>query len=66
MKSLHYNLQTESRQMEYQMNEIYFLISLTWAGEGIDVGDLMLKKGKCCEGVRAPHATEIRKLVSFI
>ena len=25
------SLQTESRQMEYQMDEINFLISLTWA-----------------------------------
>ena len=36
------------------MNEINFLISLAWAAGGIDVGDPMLKKGKCCEGVRAP------------
>ena len=33
--------------MEYQMDEINFLISL-------DVGDPMLKIEKRCEGVRAP------------
>ena len=47
-------LQTESRQMEYQMSEISFLISLAWAEGGLDVGDLMIKKEKCCEGVRDP------------
>ena len=31
-----------------------FLISLAWAEGGIDVGDLMLKIEKCCEGDRAP------------
>ena len=47
-------LQTESRQMEYQMNEINFLISLAWAEGGIVVGDLMVKIEKCCEWVLAP------------
>jgi len=46
------HLQTESRQMEYQMNEISFLIALAWAEGDIDVGDLMLKIEKSCEGVR--------------
>ena len=40
--------------MEYQMNEINFLISLAWAEGGRDVGDPMLKIEKCCEGDRAP------------
>ena len=51
-------IQTESGQMQYQMNEINFLFSLAWAKGGIDVGDPMLKIEKCCEGVRAlptPH-----------
>ena len=48
------HLQTESRQMVYEMNEISFLISVAWAERDIDVGDLMLKKEKCCEGDRAP------------
>jgi len=37
-------IQTESRQMEYQMYKIYFLISLAWAEGGIDVGDPMLRR----------------------
>ena len=57
-------IHTESRQMEYQMNENNFLISLAWTEEGIDVGDSMLKLEKCCEG--SVHATEIRKFISFI
>ena len=40
--------------MEYQMNEINFLISLAWAKGGIDVGDPTLKIESCCEGFRAP------------
>ena len=36
-------IQTESRQMLYRMNEIYFLISQAWVEGGIDVGALMQK-----------------------
>ena len=45
--------------MEYQMNEINFLISPAWAKGGIDVGDPTLKIEKCCEGGRAPQKSEI-------
>ena len=38
--------------MEYEINEISFLISPVWAEGDIDVGDLMLKIEKYCEGVR--------------
>ena len=58
LSSLHYNLQTESRQMEYQMKEIDFRISQAWAEGGINVGDPMLNIEKCCEGVRAPTTAE--------
>ena len=51
------NLQTESRQMEYQMNQINLLISLAWAEGGIDVGDPMLKIEECYKGVPAPSTT---------
>ena len=47
-------IQTDSRQMEYQIHEINFLISLAWVEGGIDVGDPMLKIEKCFEGDRAP------------
>ena len=52
------HLQTDSRQMEYQMNEISFLISLTWAEGGIDVGDPMLEIEKCCEEDPAPPTSQ--------
>ena len=45
--------------MEYQMNEIDFLISPAWAEGGIDVGDPMLEIEKCSEGVRAPSTPQI-------
>ena len=54
-------LQIESRQMEYQMNKINFLIYLAWAEGGTDVGGAMLKIEKCCEGDRSAHASEVRK-----
>ena len=41
------------------MNEINFLISVAWAEGGRDVGDLMLKIEKCCEGVRASPTSDI-------
>ena len=44
--------------MECRMNGISFLIYLAWAEGGRDVGDPMLKIGKCCEGVRAPPTPE--------
>ena len=47
-------LQCESGFIESPLSEISFLISLVWAGGGIDVGDPMLKIEKCCEGDRAP------------
>ena len=37
-------VQTESRYIEWRMNEINFLISLAWVEGGIDVGDLMLRE----------------------
>ena len=40
--------------MEYQMTKIPFLNALAWAEGGKDMGDLMLKIEKCCEGVRPP------------
>ena len=36
MNNHNVNIQTESRQIEYQMNEINFLISLAWAEGGIN------------------------------
>ena len=39
--------------IESPLSEINFLISLTWAEEGIDVGDPMLKIEKYCDGDRA-------------
>ena len=36
------------------MNKIPFLNALAWAEGGKDMGDLMLKIEKCCEGVRPP------------
>ena len=51
-------LQTESRYIECQMNEINFLISLARAEGGRDVGDPMLKIEKYCEGVHAPPTPE--------
>ena len=53
-------IQCEPLEMELQMNQISFLISLAWAEGGIDVGDPMLEIEKCCE-----HVTEIRKIISF-
>ena len=47
-------IQTETRQMEYQTDEINLLNSLAWAVGGIGMGDPMLKIKKCCEGVRVP------------
>ena len=57
-------MQCEPLEMELQMNEISFLISLAWAEGGIDVGDPMLKIDKCCEGDRSAHASEVSKLIS--
>ena len=51
-------IQCEPLEMELQMNEISFLISLAWAEGGIDVGDPMLKIEKFCEGVRAPPTSQ--------
>ena len=42
----------------HRMNEINLLLSLACAEGGRDVGDLMLKIEKCCEGVRAPPTPE--------
>ena len=52
------SLQTDTRQMEYQINEINFLISLAWAERGKDVGDPIPKIEKCCEGLRAPPTSQ--------
>ena len=40
------------------MNEMNFLISIAWAKGGRDVGDPILKKEKCCEGIRAPSTPQ--------
>ena len=45
---------SESRQMEYQINGINFLISAAWAEGGLYVGDSMLRIEKYCGGVRVP------------
>ena len=51
-------IQCEPLEMELQMNEISFLISLTWAEGGIDVGDPMLEIEKCCEEDPAPPTSQ--------
>ena len=40
------------------MNEIILMISLAWVEGGRDVGDPMLIKEKCREGVHAPPTLE--------
>ena len=40
-------IQTESRQIEYQMNELNFLISPAWAKGGIEVSDPIVLIEKC-------------------
>ena len=49
-----YGIQCESGFIESPLSAINFLISLAWAEGGMNVGDLMLKIEKCCEGDRAP------------
>ena len=65
-------LQTESRYIECQMNEINFLISLAWTEGGLDVDDLGGKAAlflltrfinlfyllKIIMGIRSPHMLE--------
>ena len=51
-------IQTDSRYMECRMNEVNFLISLELVKGGRDVGDPMLIKEKCREGVHAPPTLE--------
>ena len=65
-------LQTESRYIECQMNEINFLISLAWTEGGLDVDDLGGKGAlflltrfinlfyllKIIMGIRSPHMLE--------
>ena len=56
---------TESRQMEYKMNEINFPIFQAWVEGGIDVSDAMQKIKKCCEGVRTPPTPQKSDFFSF-
>ena len=55
LRAIFFKLQTESRQMEYQMREINFLISVTW------VEPKLLHSTS-----PTAHAREIRKFISFI